>query len=118
MSGRLSVMSPPGMSPSDEGPAHAADAAGLVEAALAGSDAAWSTLIARHEHKVKVALLARGVPLERARELTQETWLRLMEQQRAGRLNELSLPGLAIVQARFLAANDRRRNDRVVDGAS
>jgi RNA polymerase sigma factor (sigma-70 family) len=87
-----------------------------ITAALAGDAAAWSALIARHGHKVLVALLARGIPIERARELTQETWLRLMERQRAGRLTELTLPGLAIVQAGFLAANERRRSDRQSSG--
>jgi RNA polymerase sigma factor (sigma-70 family) len=89
-----------------------------ISAALCGDAAAWSALIARHGHKVLITLLARGVPFERARELTQETWLRLMERQRSGRLTELCLPGLAIVQAGFLAANDRRRNDRQVPAAA
>ena len=110
------------MAPSDElppAPHEAGDAAvarlpvppppDLEAAALAGDSEAWAALIARHGHKVIVALLARGVPLERARELAQETWLRLVERQRQGRLGELSLPGLAIVQAGFLAANERRR---------
>jgi RNA polymerase sigma factor (sigma-70 family) len=101
----------------DEGspPAEGADTIG---AALAGDGAAWSVLIAHHSHRVQVALLARGVPIERARELTQETWLRLMERQRAGRLTELSLPGLAIVQAGFLAANERRHSNRHLPAAA
>jgi RNA polymerase sigma factor (sigma-70 family) len=100
MSARLRIMT-------DEAPA--ADAPDLIGAALQGDPAAWSQLIARHSHRVTVTLLGRGLPLDRARELTQETWLRLMERQRAGRLTELSLPGLAIVQAGFLASNERRR---------
>ena len=90
----------------------------LVGAALAGEAAAWSALIARHSHKVVVALLARGVPVDRARELTHETWLRLMERQRSGRLTELTLPGLAIVQAGFLASNERRRSERQLPAAA
>lgn len=82
----------------------------LIRGALAGDNDCWSALIARHNHKVVVALLARGIPLEQAKELAQETWLRLLEQQRAARLTELRLPGLAIVQARFLAASARRRS--------
>jgi len=114
---------PQTMAPSDEltpGPLCAGVAPGrpqgnavapqdLETAALAGDAGAWAALIQRHDHRVIVALLARGVRLERARELAQETWLRLMERQRAGRLPALTLPGLAIVQAGFLAANDRRR---------
>ncbi|HEY0705894.1 MAG TPA: sigma-70 family RNA polymerase sigma factor [Polyangia bacterium] len=85
-----------------------ATAEALEAAALAGDTRAWQALIARHERKVVVALLARGIPIDRARELAQETWLRLMERQRRGQLVALTLPGLAIVQAGFLAANERR----------
>jgi RNA polymerase sigma-70 factor (ECF subfamily) len=81
----------------------------LTRGALAGDNSCWSALIARHSHKVVVALLAQGIALEQAKELAQETWLRLLQQQRAARLTELKLPGLAIVQARFLAASARRR---------
>ncbi len=102
------------MSPLDERPREAelADHAALASSALAGDSAAWSVLIGRHTHKVVVSLLARGLPLERAKEVAQETWVRLIEQQRAGRLTELTLPGLAIVQAGFLASNERRRTQR------
>jgi DNA-directed RNA polymerase specialized sigma24 family protein len=85
------------------------DPQAVAAAALAGDGSAWAALIARHNHKIVVSLLARGVGLDEARELAQETWLRLMQQQRTGKLTQLSLPGLAIVQAGFLAANDRRR---------
>jgi len=77
--------------------------------ALSGDREAWAALVARHGHRVVVSLLARGLPLERARELAQETWLRLMEQQRLGKLRELELPGLAIRQASFLALDEGRR---------
>ena len=76
---------------------------------MAGDAERWARLIERHNHRVVVSLLARGLPIDRARELAQETWLRLMEQHRAGRLDTLVLPGLAVVQAGFLAANERRR---------
>lgn len=90
----------------------------LRSAALRGDGASWSALIARHNHKVVVSLLGRGINLERARELAQEAWLRLIESQRAGRLSELMLPGLAIVQAGFLAQNEWRRRERSGDPAS
>lgn len=99
-------------------PAPPPDEAALRCAALAGDAASWSALIARYNHKVVVSVLARGVPLERAKEIAQETWLRLIENQRAGRLQELVLPGLAIVQAGYLAANARRsasRDERAQD---
>jgi RNA polymerase sigma-70 factor (ECF subfamily) len=92
-------------------PAHAEprmDPDPLVEAALAGRDAAWSQLVRTHERRVVVSLLAIGVPLERALEITQEVWVRLIERQRAGALRQLELPGLAIAQARFLALDERR----------
>lgn len=84
----------------------------LVQGALSGHDECWSVLIARHNHRVLVSLLGRGVPLERAKELAQETWLRLLKSQREGKLTELALPGLAIVQAGYLAGNDQRQLQR------
>jgi len=89
----------------------------LRSAALRGDGASWSALIARHNHKVVVSLLGRGINLERARELAQEAWLRLIESQRAGRLSELVLPGLAIVQAGFLSQNEWRSRGRSGDPA-
>jgi DNA-directed RNA polymerase specialized sigma24 family protein len=94
--------------PAVDDPADGAAHDQLVRGALAGDAGAWSRLIERHTHRVVVSLLARGLPIDRARELAQETWLRLIESQRAGRLASLALPGLAIVQAGFLAANERR----------
>src|SRR5438045_1493857 len=76
--------------------------ASVEQAALGGDVEAWAALIGRHNHKIVVALLARGIALEEARELAQETWLRLMQQQRTGKLAQLTLPGLAIVQAGYL----------------
>ena len=84
----------------------------LLAGALAGDRRCWQALIARHERKLIVSLLARGLPLDRAREVAQETWTRLMESQRAGRLTHLTLPGLAIVQAGYLAGSDWRRQPR------
>lgn len=82
--------------------------AALLRGALQGDGRAWSRLIERHNHRVVVSLLGRGLPIDSAKDLAQETWLRLIESQRAGRLTALSLPGLAIVQAGYLAANARR----------
>jgi DNA-directed RNA polymerase specialized sigma24 family protein len=80
----------------------------IVELARTGDRAAWDVLIARHDHRVVLSLLARGVRLHRARELAQQAWTRLYAQQRAGRLDRLELPGLAIRQAGFLALEDAR----------
>lgn len=59
-----------------------------------------------------VRLLATGCTLERAQELAQETWTRLIEQDRRGRLPEVSLPGLAIRQSLFLAKDALRHMNR------
>ena len=56
----------------------------LEARALRGDQAAWNALVARHNPRVVVALLGRGLPLERAKDIAQEAWLRLIEQQRAG----------------------------------
>jgi RNA polymerase sigma factor (sigma-70 family) len=70
---------------------------------------AWSGLIIQHRRRVVLSLVAAGFDFEAAEELAHEAWTRLMEKDREGRLAELKLPGLAIVQARFLAWDERRR---------
>ncbi len=81
----------------------------VAQLALAGQRAAWDVLIARHGRRVLLSLLARGVRVDRAQDLAQETWMRLIEQQRAGKLTRLELPGLAVTQASFLAADEARK---------
>jgi RNA polymerase sigma factor (sigma-70 family) len=85
------------------------DDAGLCAAALAGDAQAWSALVDRYNHRVVVALLARGIRIDRAKDIAQEAWMRLVEQQRLGKLDRLQLPGLAITQATFLALESQRR---------
>lgn len=70
---------------------------------------AWDEAIRTHDHRVFVSLLALGLPPERAREVAQAAWTRLIEQHGAGKLGELSFPGLAIKQARFLALSEMRK---------
>ena len=81
----------------------------LVERARRDDRDAWGALIARHDHRVVLSLVARGIRIGQAREIAQQTWLRLIAQQRAGRLDRLELPGLAIRQAAFLAGDAARR---------
>ncbi|HEV7554117.1 MAG TPA: sigma-70 family RNA polymerase sigma factor [Kofleriaceae bacterium] len=69
----------------------------------------WDEAIRRHDRKVYLSVLALGVPPERAREVVQAAWTRLLEQHAKGALAELELPGLAIRQARFIAFNDMSR---------
>lgn len=84
----------------------------LTTRALAGDIAAWNALIAKHNHRVVVSLLARGIVVERAKDIAQDAWLRLIEQQRAGNLSELKLPALAVTQAIFLSIDAARRDVR------
>jgi len=88
------------------------DEAELARRALHGERAAWDVLISRYHHRVVVSLLARGVRVDRAHELAQETWTRLVQQQQKGLLTELRLPNLALTQAAFLAADDARHTRR------
>lgn len=84
----------------------------LARRALNGERAAWDVLISRYHHRVVVSLLARGVRADRAQELAQETWARLIQQQQRGLLSELRLPNLALTQAAYLAADEGRRARR------
>jgi RNA polymerase sigma factor (sigma-70 family) len=92
-----------------ERPVPPPDEATLCAAALGGNAEAWSALVQRHNHRVVVSLLARGVRVDRAKDIAQEAWMRLVEQQRQGRLDRLQLPGLAITQAMFLSLEAQRR---------
>jgi RNA polymerase sigma-70 factor (ECF subfamily) len=92
----------------------------LCARALRGDMSAWNALVQKHNHRVVVSLLARGVRLDRAKDVAQDAWLRLIEQQREGRLMRLTLPGLAVTQAAFLAleAARRARRTEVLDGSA
>jgi RNA polymerase sigma factor (sigma-70 family) len=72
----------------------------------------WDEKMRHHGRRVIVALLGRGVPPERAKEIAQEAWLRVIQAYRRGRLPELQLPGVVIAQANYLALDDRRRSER------
>jgi RNA polymerase sigma-70 factor (ECF subfamily) len=69
----------------------------------------WDGAIRQHDRKVYLSVLALGVQPDRAREVVQAAWTRLLEQHAKGALAELELPGLAIRQARFIALNDISR---------
>lgn len=84
----------------------------LAAQALGGDAAAWGELARRHDRRVRLALLARGVPADEARDVAQEAWTRLLERARRGELRELRLPGLAIAQAIFIAIDEHRRAAR------
>ena len=89
---------------------------GVTEAAArAGDRTAWNQLIAAHNRRVLLALLAHGVLPAQAREIAQEAWLRLITQADAKKLDRLELPGLAIRQALFLARSERRKPGHQVE---
>jgi len=69
----------------------------------------WDDAIRRHDRRVYLSVLALGLAPERAREVTQAAWARLVEQDQRGALDDIELPGLAIRQARFLAFNELER---------
>jgi RNA polymerase sigma-70 factor (ECF subfamily) len=87
----------------------------LADRAQRGDRDAWGQLIERHDHRVVLSLVARGIRLDRARELAHQAWIRLIDQQRAGRLERIELPGLAIRQASFLALDAARRRGPVIE---
>lgn len=72
----------------------------------------WDSIIATHDRRVILLLLAMGLRIDEAKELAQATWLRLMEQHDRGALARLEFPGLALRQARFLALDELRRRGK------
>jgi RNA polymerase sigma-70 factor (ECF subfamily) len=72
----------------------------------------WERHIRRYGHEVILSLLALGLPIDKAEEIAQAAWTKLLSQHKAGRLSEIRLPGLAITQARFLAMDYLRREGR------
>ncbi len=93
-------------------PRPAAVSSPTVEAEVEVEAVPWDDMMRRYGRRVVVALVARGIPLERAKELAQDAWLRVIDRHRAGHIRELSLPGLIITQAGFLARDDLRREQR------
>src|SRR5262245_15220066 len=83
---------------------------GIVEAMR--TEDPWDDAIRQHDRRVYLSVLALGLSPERAKEIAQAAWTRLIEQHTRGALGELELPGLAIRQARFLALNELRRARR------
>lgn len=88
-------------------PGHTDEA--LLASARLGAREAWGVLIARHQRRVLVALLAEGLGLHDARDVSQDAWVRVWQQHQAGALASLQLPGVVVTQARFLARDLLRR---------
>lgn len=83
-----------------------------VEADAVPLSVPWDRLIEQHNRRVVVTLLGRGIPMERAKELADDAWVRIIQQHRAGRLPELRIPGIVIMQALFLARDVQRQQMR------
>jgi len=116
---RLALVPPVSEAAIPIAPAPMNDDRALCERALRGDITAWNVLVQKHNHRVVVSLLARGVRIDRAKDIAQDAWIRLIEQQREGKLAHLQLPGLAVTQAGFLALEAARRAKRTepVDAA-
>ena len=70
---------------------------------------AWDKLIRAHDRRVFLSVLALGVRPDRARDVVQTAWTRLIEKDQRGEITKDNLVGLAIAQARFLALDELRR---------
>lgn len=73
--------------------------------------AVWDDAIRRFDRQVYLSVLALGLNPDRAREISQAAWTKLIERHATGGLPDLELPGLAIRQARFLGLNELRRTN-------
>ena len=56
-----------------------------------------------------MSVVAFGLRVDRAEEIAQRAWARLIEKFGRGELATIELPGLAIAQARYLARDELRR---------
>jgi len=89
----------------------AAPGCSWVVEAMSKADS-WDAAIRQHDRRVFLSVLALGFSPDRAREIAQAAWARLLEQRDRGALVQVDMPGLAIRQARFLALNELRRTKR------
>ncbi len=71
----------------------------------------WEQHIREHGHHLLLSLLSLGLAIDKAEEIAQATWAKLLSQHKAGRLVQIDLPGLAITQARYLALDYLRREE-------
>ena len=80
---------------------------------------AWDQIIRAHDRRVFLSIMALGVRPDRARDVAQTTWTRLMEKDRRGEITKENIAALAVAQARFLALDELRRTSeerRRIDG--
>jgi RNA polymerase sigma factor (sigma-70 family) len=83
-----------------------------VEAARVGDRQAWSVVILRYNTLILSIFLGFAIARPRSMELSQDLWLKLYLRARKGLLKILTLPGLAVREARFRALDELRGNKR------
>jgi RNA polymerase sigma-70 factor (ECF subfamily) len=69
----------------------------------------WEAHVRHHQRRVLMSVVALGLRLDRAEEICQRAWARLIEKFERGELESVELPGLVIAQARFFARDELRR---------
>jgi RNA polymerase sigma-70 factor (ECF subfamily) len=57
-----------------------------------------------------MSVVAMGIRLDRAEEVAQRAWARILEKHERGEIDTLILPGIVVAQARFLALDEMRRS--------
>ena len=86
--------------------------------ALSGHTDAWNELARFHNRKVVLTLLSRGLRPDVARDVAQDAWARLIERQQQGHLQAITMPGLAIKQALYLAGDLLRQTREIANGSA
>jgi RNA polymerase sigma-70 factor (ECF subfamily) len=81
-----------------------------LKASESAEDRFWEPIIRDHGHRVLMTIVAFGIPYDRAHDLAQLTWARLVQQHREGRLQDPRFPGVALAQARFIALDELRKS--------
>jgi RNA polymerase sigma-70 factor (ECF subfamily) len=83
-----------------------------VEAARTGDRRAWSVVIRRYQTLILSIFMGFSIAHPRAVEMGQELWLKLYLRARKGLIEILTLPGLAVREARFRALDELRGQRR------
>lgn len=70
----------------------------------------WDAMVQRYDRAVWLKLLALRVPPDRAEDLKQMVWEKLIGKWQRGELQYLQMPGLALQQAEFIARQSWRKS--------
>jgi RNA polymerase sigma-70 factor (ECF subfamily) len=85
------------------------EAGGHARGGATSDRTSWDSVIRQHDRCVLLSVLAIGLRPDRARDVVQAAWMRLIEKERDGMLTTPEFPAIAIAQARFLALDELRR---------